>query len=55
MDNKELCRLLVTGLSSCGEDHHGNASLNEVRATPNLIKTLYTQTMAVPIPYFFDK
>ena len=51
--------MLVGWLSSCGECHHGNASLNQIRATPNVIKTLHNlvrcpqlQTRALPIPYF---
>ena len=28
-------------LSSCGEDHHGNASLNLVTTAPNLIRALH--------------
>ena len=35
------CQGLEAWLSCFVECHHGNASLNQVTTTPNLIKTLY--------------
>ena len=46
-------------MSSCGEYHHGNASLNLLTAAQNPIKVLHNlvrrphlQTQSFPIPYF---
>ena len=53
------CQRLEAWLSCYVECHHGNASLNQVTTTLNLIKALYNlfkrpqlQTKSFPIPYF---
>ena len=53
------CQRLEAWLSCYVECHHGNASLNQVTTTPNLIKALHNlfrrpqlQTKSFPIPYF---
>ena len=50
------CQRLEAWMSSCGEYHHGNASLNLFTAAPNLIKVLqnlirrpHVQTKSFPI------